>query len=118
MVLQVDANSPLHYPDVFVHGGIFLPNENVEEYTNPQPGFAGPTLGPIFANSVEFTYAQFSQQQLVVSDGSPGAPTDVFTATAGPVTIQAFVPFDTSTTPPTEVTDPSKGYSWRVLNPS
>jgi hypothetical protein len=114
MVLQVDANSPPHYPNVYVHGGIWLPNENVEEYTNS----GAVTLGPIFANSIEFTFFSTLSPQLLISGGAPGNPTVVFTAKAGGVTIQSFVPYDTTGASPVIITDPAKGYNWRVLSPS
>jgi hypothetical protein len=108
-IFQVDANN--HNPNVYVHGGIYAPNHNVVEYNNLQQV----TLGPIFANSIEFAYASSTSPQLRVSGGSPGNATVVLTATTGQVTVQAFIPFDTSGN---MVTDPNKGYTWRVLSPS
>lgn len=111
-LFQVDANN--HVPHVYVHGGMYLPNHNLEEYTQTQPV----VLGPIWANSVEFSFQSKDSPELSVSGGSPGTPTVVLTATAGTVTVQAFIPFDTTQNPPVEVTDPNQGYYWRVLNPS
>jgi hypothetical protein len=108
-IFQVDANN--HIPNMYVHGGIYAPNHNVVEYNNQQQV----TLGPIFANSIEFAFASSTTPQLRVSGGSPGNATVVLTATTGQVTVQAFIPFDTNGN---MVTDPTKGYTWRVLSPS
>jgi len=108
-IFQVDANN--HIPNMYVHGGIYAPNHNVVEYNNQQQV----TLGPIFANSIEFAFASSTTPQLRVSGGSPGNATVVLTATTGQVIVQAFIPFDTSGN---MVTDPNKGYTWRVLSPS
>jgi hypothetical protein len=108
-LFQVDANN--HSPNVYVHGGLYMPNENIEEFTNS----SGVTLGPMFANSIEFTFNSVASPPLTVSAGSPGNATVVLTATTGQVTVQAYIPFDTSGN---MVTDPNKGYTWRVLSPS
>ena len=108
-IFQVDANN--HIPNVYVHGGIYAPNHNVVEYNNQQQV----TLGPMFANSIELAYATSTTPQLRISGGSPGQPIVVLTATTGQVTVQAYVPFDSSGN---VITDPNKGYTWRVLSPS
>ena len=108
-IFQVDANN--HIPNMYVHGGIYAPNHNIVEYNNQRQV----TLGPIFANSIEFAYASSTTPQLRISGGSPGNATVVLTATTGQVTVQAFIPFDTNGN---MVTDPTKGYTWRVLSPS
>jgi len=108
-IFQVDANN--HLPNVYVHGGLYAPNHNIVEYNNTRQV----TLGPIFANSIEFAFASSTTPQLRVSGGSPGNANVVLTATTGQVTVQAFIPFDTNGN---MVTDPTKGYTWRVLSPS
>ncbi|HUY64633.1 MAG TPA: hypothetical protein VMV14_08990 [Acidimicrobiales bacterium] len=74
-LFQVDAND--HLPHVFIHGGLYMPTNNLEEFTNTQ----AVTLGPIDANSIELTYASSSSPPLSIEAGT-GNPEVLLTATA------------------------------------
>lgn len=86
-IFQADANN--HNPRVKLHGRMFVPNHNVTEFTND----TSVVLGAVWANSLEFTYADDNSPPVTVSGGSPGEPTVVIEATSGTTTVQAFVPF-------------------------
>jgi hypothetical protein len=89
-LFQVDANG--HQPNVWIHGGIFAPDANIEEFTNTNYQV---TLGPIWANSVEFTYASSQVAPLQVSAGSPNLSPQTIVwvkasgANSAPITVQA-----------------------------
>ncbi len=86
-IFQADANN--HNPRVKLHGRMYVPNHNVTEFTND----TSVVLGAVWANSLEFTYADDNSPPVTVSGGSPGEPTAVIEATSGTTTVQAFVPF-------------------------
>jgi hypothetical protein len=115
-IFQADANN--HLPRVKLHGRMFVPNHNVTEFTNTTPVI----LGAIWANSVELTYASDNSPPVTVSGGSPGKPTVVITAVAGPTKVQAFVPFKkvsgTWVIARGANAEADRPYSWRVITPT
>jgi len=113
-IIQVDANN--HNPNVSVHGGLFVPNNNLEFFTNQHQV----KTGPIMANSLEMAFATVTSPPLRINpssdvntgqyefiakattDGSDGlAPTSLY--------VEAVVTFDR-----TQPGYPFTTQSWRV----
>lgn len=113
-IFQADANN--HNPRVKLHGRMYVPNHNVTEFTND----TSVVLGAVWANSLEFTYADDNSPPVTVSGGSPGEPLVVIEAVSGTTTVQAFVPFKRVGSSwvvargANAVAD--RPYSWRILS--
>jgi len=76
-LFQVDAND--HEPNVFVHGALYMPDNNVEEYTGTTS--TGVTLGPIDCDSLELSFQSSSTKILQIEAGT-GNPVVALIATA------------------------------------
>jgi hypothetical protein len=74
-LFQVDGNT--NHPHVFVHGGLYAPDNDIEEFTYT----SGVTLGPIDCNSLELSFALATSPQLQIEAGT-GTPTVALKATA------------------------------------
>jgi hypothetical protein len=74
-LFQVDAAE--HLPQVFIHGGLFTPDNDIEEFTNA----ASVVLGPIDCNSLELSFKSRSSPPLSVEAGT-GTPSVAIIATA------------------------------------
>ncbi|MHB8437964.1 MAG: WD40/YVTN/BNR-like repeat-containing protein [Acidimicrobiales bacterium] len=74
-VFQVDAAN--HLPQVFVHGALYVPSSNIEEFTNQ----AGVVLGPIDCNSLELSFESATSPMLNIEAGT-GYPEAALIATA------------------------------------
>jgi hypothetical protein len=108
-LFQVDAANP-HLPHVFVHGGIFAPDNDVEEFTNSQQV----TLGPIDCNSLELSFRKKNSPQLRIEAGT-GIPTVALVATAyGPGA--PFVEEAIWGVTPSNPNTPPKVLSWWVVS--
>ncbi|HZU78664.1 MAG TPA: hypothetical protein VE991_02005 [Acidimicrobiales bacterium] len=74
-IFQVDANN--HLPQVFVHGGLYTPTHNIEEFSNNE----GVILGPIDCWSLELSYQSSTSPTLNIEAGT-GLPQFEIKATA------------------------------------
>ena len=116
-IFQVDANN--HSPNVYIHGGIFMPNNNLEEFTSSAYQV---TLGAVFANSVEFSYQNSTSRRYRSPAGAPNfTPTTVLTATAVGTAgqtfqVQSVVETDLSQTTGLVIKVQEK--SWRIVQPA
>jgi hypothetical protein len=116
-IFQVDANN--HSPNIYIHGGIFMPNHNLEEFTSSAYQV---TLGAVFANSIEFSYQNATVSPLQISAGAPNfTPTTVLTATAigsAGQTFQVQSVVETDISPTTGQVTKVQEKSWRIVKPS
>jgi hypothetical protein len=75
-LFQVDSH-PGHLPHVFVHGGLFAPDNNIEEFTSTY----AVTLGPIDCASLELSFASVHSPTLSIEAGT-GTSSAALVATA------------------------------------
>jgi len=85
-------------PQIYIHGGIYMPSHNIQEVTTTR----GVILGSMFANSIELAFTTVTSPAAQISAGSNLRPTVILTATTtgnNPHSVQVIVPFAPTSRP-------------------